>query len=416
MLEEDKQTLLQNYIMVDPDPLGRSKEISDFERDIILKFLKTITFDQAMGFLTESLKNEVRKNLVDVPPEGDFYPFDKYEVKLEVLNSNFFYESVQVIVGTAERSFAYVLKISLDPENKKLSRERDALNSVSHLFSPYLVAYENNEDIGIEFLLTTWESGENFEYYGISDLEYNFGTFASVLDGIHESDTTHINSFLNNFSENESIIKVFEEEDEREVLLFEKLTDFKQEDIENIFLKIRQDFLPEYKEDIPVLCHSNLQKSNILYQSELIKIINFENSHVSDIYYSLLKVVNNLSLYTNKTSIKNFLTKYHKHSNLVKDLTLSDFLSKYEDKRKLNKVLLFQDLFSKTLFHFSAYSPYNKVDKLQHAMDLYLNLKPTIQEVFPEYIKSFDKLFFTALPTVKTYDQEELQIISEVYQ
>ena len=49
-------------------------------------------------------------------------------------------------------------------------------------------------------------------------------------------------------------------------------------------------------------------------------------------------------------------------------------------------------------------------------MNLYLNLKPTLEKVFPEYIKSFDKLFFTVMPTVKTYDLEELKIIQEMYQ
>ena len=47
-------------------------------------------------------------------------------------------------------------------------------------------------------------------------------------------------------------------------------------------------------------------------------------------------------------------------------------------------------------------------------MQLYINLKPTIQKFFPDKIKSFDKLFFTTMPTVKTYDVEELKILLEI--
>ena len=47
-------------------------------------------------------------------------------------------------------------------------------------------------------------------------------------------------------------------------------------------------------------------------------------------------------------------------------------------------------------------------------MNTYLNLKPVIEEVFPEYMKSFDKLFFTVMPTVETYDIEQLEIIKNM--
>ena len=47
-------------------------------------------------------------------------------------------------------------------------------------------------------------------------------------------------------------------------------------------------------------------------------------------------------------------------------------------------------------------------------MYIYLNIKPTIEKMFPEHIKSFDKLFFTVMPTVKTYDIEELKLIADM--
>lgn len=416
MLEENKQASLNNYVVIDPDPMGRSEELSQFEKDIVIKFLNTLTLGEMVQFLPENTKNatladEKYKLFKDIPlklGEGD--------VELISINSNFFYESIKVKINFNEKQIVLILKISLDPENKKLSRERDALQSVSTLFAPQLIIYKNDEDSGIEFLLTTWEHGESFELFGISDLEYNFGTFAAVLDGIHESDKKNIISFSENFSENESILDYFSEIDEKDILIFEKITDLTSQNLKDIFFKIREDFLPQYKENISVLCHANLQKSNILYKSEYIKFINFEHSHVSDLYYSLLKVVNNLYLFKNQTSIKNFLTKYHAHSRILGDISISDFLAQYEEKKQLNRILFFQELLSRILFHFAAYGAFRKKEKLEHYMNLYLNIKPTLEQVFPDYIKSFDKLFFTVMPTVKTYDMEELKIIQEMYQ
>ena len=91
-----------------------------------------------------------------------------------------------------------------------------------------------------------------------------------------------------------------------------------------------------------------------------------------------MKVVNNLSLYKNISSIKRFLTKYHYHSNLLNDISLPQFLAKYEEKRELNKILLFQETLSKILFHFAAYGAFARKEKLEHYMNLYINMKPTL--------------------------------------
>ena len=181
-----------------------------------------------------------------------------------------------------------------------------------------------------------------------------------------------------------------------------------------IFSKLKKIYQENYSEDISVLCHSNLKKSNILYQSEFIKFINFENAHKSDLYYSLLKSVNNLGLYFSAKDVQHFLKKYHEFSNLLKEVSLADFLAKYEEKKETNRLLLFQDLLHKILFHFYSYGAFNRCQNLVHYLNLYNNLRPTVEKHFPEYIKSFDKLFYTPIPSVKTYDMEELKMIAEM--
>ena len=174
---------------------------------------------------------------------------------------------------------------------------------------------------------------------------------------------------------------------------------------------IREKFLIKYKEDIPVLCHSNLKFSNILYQSEYIKVINFENSHVSDIYYSLLKVINNTQLYYSDKKVYQFLRKYHEHSRILGDLDLETFIQNFESKKELNRMLLLQDLVCKTVFHFFSYGAFSKKKLLSHYLYLYLNIKPTVEKFLPEYIEFFDKLFFTATDSLKTYDIDNINLI-----
>jgi hypothetical protein len=67
------------------------------------------------------------------------------------------------------------------------------------------------------------------------------------------------------------------------------------------------------------------------------------------------------------------------------------------------------------LFHFFAYGPFSKKKTLNHFMYVYLNIKPTIEKFFSEYVESLDRLFFTPMQTVKTYDIDELKSAQSEY-
>jgi len=381
MVMKEKELQISNFITLDSRPQQRDSEISEFEESLIKKYLERI------------------------------FPYSEISKEnIELISSNFFYESYSLLIESEK----YLLKISLDPENKKLSTEKFCLTSISNLVSPEIINYTMDTDSDIEFLLTSWENGMNFDYYGIDDLIFNMGTFVCVLDFIHESDNSKLPSFEEKFEENESIVSFIQEIDSKELAIFEKLVDLNPQKLCEIFSKLKEIYQQNYSEDISVLCHSNLKKSNVLYQSGYIKLINFENAHKSDLYYSLLKIVNNLGLYFSAKDVQNFLKKYHQFSNLLKEVSLADFLAKYEEKKETNRLLLFQDLLHKILFHFRAYGAFNKCENLVHYLSLYNNLRPTVEKHFPEYIKSFDKLFYTPVPSVKTYDMEELKIIAEM--
>jgi len=380
-MAQEKEIQLNNYIMVDSNPTGRDEEISEFEKDFIIKYLKEVF-------------PEISKDVIDI----------------ELINSTFFYESYSFIFEKKK----FLFKVSLDALNKKLETEHEALKSITDMFAPSIVFYKIDEVNNINMLLTTWENGNSFLDYGVGDLVYNMGTFSAVLDAVHESNNTKMQSFKDRFSQNESILSAIQNEDPKELKIFAKLIDLNLSGISDVFAKIKEEFLTEYEEDVSVLCHSNLKKSNILYKNGFIKFINFENSHTSDIYYSLLKVVNNLELYMDSKDTLLFLTKYHEFSRILGDLTLEDFISKYEEKKETNRMLIFQDLLHKTVFHFFTYGAFYRCENLCHYMGVYLNIRPTLEKFLPEYIKSFDKLFFTPMPTVKTYDEEELKILASM--
>ncbi len=381
MATKEKEAYIGNLFTVDTRPDQRDDEISEFEEELIRSYLEDI-----------------------------FTDLKQSEETIELISSNFFYESYSFL----NEDKKYLLKISLDPDNEKLSTEKKSLDSVSDLVSTKVINYTNDQDAGIEFLLTSWENGIDFDSIGIDDLVYNMGTFTCNLDFVHESDTSGLISFEDKFSQNESIIELFESSDEKEKSLFEKMTDLNLDDVKIIFSRLKSVLEESYSEDITVLCHSNLKKSNILFQSEYIKFINFEHSHKADIYYSLLKVINNLMLFKSSKDIALFLEKYYSSSNLLKHLSFQDFLNRYEEKKETNRFLLFQDLFHRILFHFNAYGAFYRSSDLINYIELYHNLKPTIEKRFADYTESFDKLFYTVVPTIKTYDLDELKEISGI--
>ena len=379
MGNKGKEVYLGNLFTIDIKPDQRDSEISEFEAELIRSYLKNILSD-----------------------------IDQAESTIELISSNFFYESYSFL----NEDKKYLLKISLDPDNEKLATEKKALDAVSDLISPEIINYTNDEESGIQFLLVSWENGDNFDFFGIDDLIYNIDTFVCNLDFIHESNSLELPSFEDRFIQNESIVELFEASDEKEKEIFEKLVDLNFDDVKNIFLSLKNIFDERYSEDVTVLCHSNLKKSNILYQSELIKFVNFEHSHRADIYYSLLKIINNLYLFKSSKDVSLFLERYHSFSRLVNNLSLEDFLNKYEEKKETNQLLLFQDIFHRVLFHFNAYGAYYRSSDLIRYIELYNNLRQTVEKYFADYIKSLDKLFYTCIQTVETYDTDELKAIA----
>ena len=378
-----KEFIINNIAVIDPMPNMRNSEVSKFEKDLIEKYIFEI----------------FKKN-------------SENDLEIELIKSDFFYESYSIVLDDKK----YLVKVSLDSDSKKLETEAKSLKSISDLISPNLIDYRKTEDSELEFLLTTWENGLSFTEYGIDDLIYNFGTFCSVLDFVHESDTSELNDLDSVFSQNESVVDLFDELEISDVKIFEKLVDLSVNDISIIFSKLRKEYENNYEESTKVFCNPNIQKSNILYNSGYIKLINFENSYTSDIYYSLLTVINNLELYFQVEVVDSFLKFYHKNSRIVNNLSFEDFKFNYYKKEEINQIIMFQDLFHKILFHFNVSGAFYRTKYLFQYMTLYLTLKPTIVKYLPEYEKSFDKLFFTVVPTVETYDIEELKLIKEKYE
>ena len=384
---KEKQSVMVNTPMIDTSPKKVGFDVSFAEKDLIIKYIRSWT-----------------SGINKLAPKHDT------GIEIKTLNSNFFYNSYSIAFREKNLYHKYILKISIDKENEKLKREKDVLLELAgKRVAPSVISYSYNPKKNTEYLLTIWENGHSFDYYGDSDFMYNLGTFASVLDVIHETYPKNLQSFKQRFEENESILSLKEIAESREIKIFEKLAGLTFEDLESIFLKIRQDFLSQYTEDIPVLCHSNLKHSNILYKNNHIKVINFENSHVADIYYSLLKCVNNTYMFYSDKKTKLFLSKYHQYSALLGDIKFKTFQNTYESKKELNRMLLFQDLLCKIIFHCFTYGPFARKKFLNHYMYLYMNLKPTICKFFPDYKESFDKLFFMSAPNIKTYDVEELR-------
>jgi hypothetical protein len=307
-----KEHIINNIAVVDPVPNMRDSEVSEFEKDLIEKYVSKI----------------FKKKL-------------KEDIEIELVSSNFFYESYSIVLDNSK----YLLKVGLSLDSKKLETEANCLNLISDLISPKLINYTKEEEFEIEFLLTTWENGLSFTEYGTEDLTYNFGTFCAVLDFMHESDTSKLNNLDYVFSQNESVIDLFDELEISDLKIFEKLVDLSLNDVSIIFSKLREQYEKHYEKDIQVFCNPDIERSSILYNSDYIKLINFENSHTSDIYYSLLTVVCNLQLYLQVELIDEFLNHYYNNSKIVNHLSFEDFKSNYYKKEEIYFILILMGLF-----------------------------------------------------------------------
>ena len=214
---KEKQSVMVNTPMIDTSPKKVGFDVSFAEKDLIIKYIRSWT-----------------SGINKLAPKHDT------GIEIKTLNSNFFYNSYSIAFREKNLYHKYILKISIDKENEKLKREKDVLLELAgKRVAPSVISYSYNPKKNTEYLLTNWENGHSFDYYGDSDFMYNLGTFASVLDVIHETYPKNLQSFKQRFEENESILSLKEIAESREIKIFEKLAGLTFEDLESIFLKIK---------------------------------------------------------------------------------------------------------------------------------------------------------------------------------
>ena len=97
MATKEKEVYLGNLFTIDTRPDQRDREISEFEEELIRSYLTDIISD------TEQVESTIK-----------------------LISSNFFYESYSFV----SQDKKYLLKVSLDPDNGKLSTEKKALESL----------------------------------------------------------------------------------------------------------------------------------------------------------------------------------------------------------------------------------------------------------------------------------------------
>ena len=108
--------------VIDPMPNPRYSEVSEFEKDLIKKYL------------SKTLKKDL-----------------KDDIKIELVNSNFFYESYSIVLDNNK----YLLKVNLNPDSKKLKTEFNCLKSVSDMISPKVIdcSIDKNTEIMSNILI-----------------------------------------------------------------------------------------------------------------------------------------------------------------------------------------------------------------------------------------------------------------------
>ena len=209
----------------------------------------------------------------------------KFSIVITFLDSNLIYDIYSLRYGKD----VYVFKISyLASENSLLEKEFKILNEISSLDIAPTPIYHGIRN-GIEILFVSFLSGSSINFLGLRPLLNNSFSVGQNLGKLHlgsQSDISESGEFLSFYKNMADFKNNLGDEVYNEM---SKNSNFLRlsETIALLLSKFEEEYesLPKY--GFNALCHSNLQPSSVLLNSESIKFINFYSSFKMDVLADL---------------------------------------------------------------------------------------------------------------------------------
>lgn len=311
---------------------------------------------------------------------------------LSKIGENFEYDSYKF---TYENK-SYCIKINENDDDRFLEKEAKILKKIkSQLISPTVFHYENI-DFGsnISILLTSFENGMPLSNFSMTDVFYNTKAIANHLSYLHEITSE------NQESETEDFVSEFFSMVDYEDILPKNL--FKQLKKEKIFKnnsKILESLKPKIIEEIKNLeedniciCHTNLNRSRILYRDGYFKFTNFLYAANLDPFWDLALTIFYLGYSNVPTKEKEFLAQYiekHKDINMTEE-EASVKLSKF---KKVAYKLVLMKIMALFLYENILYRD-TRPSKYVELIRIYEGIRDELQSEFPLLVSSSDEIFY----------------------
>ena len=306
------------------------------------------------------------------------------------INSKFIYDYYKVKDGDDE----YAIKISYLSGDPALEAEAANLDKVNakypNLISPIKLAFGGDEDL--TYIIISYEQAESIESLSINELlSYNI-SFVTMMDAMHEIDTSNSQKLIDKLRFDRSIIDM-QSEIPRDVSDFMVLEHgITMSEITSIVKKVSNYIIQHHNEDNLVFSNFNISPTTLLLRDGIIKCTNFESCYALNVFLSLKIAFTNIGLY-NKSNTEKELIKSYAINSTIFDMGKEEFLSKYEESEKVNKLIIFSDLFSKQLFQIYGEGIGNQA-RLYKNFEKYNHIRDDVKEVIGDaHIKTVDKFF-----------------------
>jgi hypothetical protein len=194
-------------------------------------------------------------------------------------------------------NYDFCIKISLDPDCKKINHESLNIQKINPLIRPQYIK-DGTIKIGdnLRYIITSFENAESLKSLGRSQLTENFESFCNSYLLMQNSESIP-------YSYKDTLSEYFESADlnnsltEDAVESIKKYTDFDL--IQEILNELKNELLTSYNEifsEKSFICHGKLNINNIISKNNLFKFINFDNCYSSHCFIDLSELIIELGI------------------------------------------------------------------------------------------------------------------------
>ena len=311
---------------------------------------------------------------------------------LSKIGENFEYDSYKFIYNKK----SYCIKINENDDDDFLGKEAKVLKKIKSKFkSPKFFHYENL-DMGnkISILLTSFENGTPLSDFSMTDVFYNTKAISNHLSYLHETTAEGQEAETQDF-----ISEFFSMVEYDNIFPQNMLSQLKKQKPFKNNLKILQALKPKIlehsrnlEEDNVCICHTNLNRSRILYRDGYFKFSNFLYSSNLDPFWDIALTIFYLGYSNFPAKEKEFVLQYiDKHKDI--SMTEEEAFAKLSKFKKVAYKLVLMKIMALFLYENMLYRD-ARPSKYVELIRVYEGIRDEFQSEFPSLVTYSDEIFY----------------------